>query len=134
MEKKFKRELKSLEKISRFISEFITTSNIDDSHTISINLVVEELFTNMVKYNAENKNDISISLNKDGSRLIISLTDFDVEPFDVSKTGEVNVDQLLEDRKPGGLGIHIVKKFVDKIDYQYKNRQSKITLIRMLEE
>jgi len=134
MEKKFKREIKSLEKISRFISEFITTSNIDDSHTIPINLVVEELFTNMVQYNAENKNDISVSLNKDGSRLIISLTDFDVEPFDVTKRAEVNVDQLLEDRKPGGLGIHIVKKFVDKIDYQYKNRQSKITLIKMLEE
>ena len=134
MEKKFKREIKSLEKISRFISEFITTSNIDDSHAIPINLVVEELFTNMVKYNAENTNDISVSLNKDGSRLIISLTDFDVEPFDVTKRGKVNVDQLLEDRKPGGLGIHIVKKFVDKIDYQYKNRQSKITLIKMLEE
>ncbi len=134
MEKKFKREIKSLEKISRFISEFITTSNIDDSHTIPINLVVEELFTNMVQYNAENKNDISVSLNKDGSRLIISLTDFDVEPFDVTKRGEVNVDQLLEDRKPGGLGIHIVKKFVDKMEYQYKNRQSKIILIKMLEE
>lgn len=53
MEKKFKREIKSLDKIAHFISEFITKNRIDESLSFPINLVIEELFTNMVKYSTE---------------------------------------------------------------------------------
>ena len=134
MEKKFKRELKSLDKISNFVSDFIARNGIDDSLTFTINLAVDELFTNMVKYNTQNKNEISISLNRDGNRLVVRLIDHDVEPFDMTKRGKVNTRQRLADRKPGGLGIHIVRKLVDKIDYEYRNRQSTVTLIKMLEE
>lgn len=134
MEKRFKREIKSLDKISNFVSDFIARNGIDDSLTFTINLAVEELFTNLVKYNAQNTNEISISLNRDGNRLVVRLIDYDVEPFDVTKQGKVNIRQRLADRKPGGLGIHIVKKLVDKIDYEYRNRQSTVTLIIMLEE
>ncbi len=134
MEKRFKREIKSLGKISNFVSDFIGRNGIDDSLTFTINLAVEELFTNMVKYNTRNTNEISISLNKDGNRLVVRLIDHDVEPFDVTKRGKVNIRQRLADRKPGGLGIHIVKKLVDEIDYEYRNRQSTVTLIKMLEE
>lgn len=132
MEGKFKRQIESLENISHFISQFITTNKIDDSLAFSINLIVEELFTNMVKYNTESSNDISISLKKDDRKLIIRLVDFGVKPFDVTKTGEVDTHQALEDRKVGGLGIHLVKRLVDKIDYEYSDGQSRITLVKNL--
>jgi len=134
MEKKFKREIKSLDKIFTFNSKFITKNKIDHSITFTLNLVIEELFTNMVKYDSENPNDILISLNKEENYLIISLTDFDVEPFDITKTEEVDIKQSLRDRKVGGLGLHLTKQMMDKIDYEYKNRISKITLIKHLEK
>jgi anti-sigma regulatory factor (Ser/Thr protein kinase) len=133
MERKFKRDIQSLDKIFSFISEFITKYRIDDSLTFTLNLVVEELFTNLVKYNSETSHDILISLSRDKNQLIISLTDFDVEPFDVTKSTEVDVDQSIKKRKVGGLGLHLVKRMVDYIDYEYKNRESKITLIKNLE-
>ena len=134
MEKRFKREIKSLGKISNFISDFIARNGIDDSLTFTLNLALEELFTNMVKYNTQNTNEILISLNRDGNRLVVRLIDHDVEPFDMTARGEVDVEKRLEDRKPGGLGIHIVKKLVDKIEYEYRNRKSTVILIKMLEE
>ncbi|MFQ5824370.1 MAG: ATP-binding protein [bacterium] len=134
MEKKFKRDINSLDMIFNFIGEYITKTKIDHTITFTINFVVEEIFTNMVKYNSENTNDILISLNKNENNLIISLTDFDVEPFDVTKSEEVNINQSLEDRKVGGLGLHLVKQMVDKINYEYKNRKSKITFIKHLEK
>lgn len=133
MEKKFKRDISSLEKIFDFIGDFVTKNKFDDSITFTLNLVVEELFTNLVKYNEETSQDILISLNQDRNKLIVSLTDFDVEPFDVTKSGEVDVDQSIKKRKVGGLGLHLVKQLVDKIDYEYKDRESKITLIKNLE-
>lgn len=133
MEKKFKKEISSLDEIFDFIGEFVTANEIDDSITLKLNLAVEELFTNMVKYNVESMNDISISLNKHDNKLILVLTDFDVEPFDITQTEDIDTTQSLEARRIGGLGILLLKRMVDGINYEYENRQSKITLIKELE-
>lgn len=133
MQKKFKRDLSSLDEIFDFIHQFVAGHGIDGSIIFTINLVVEELFTNMVKYNQNNRNDILLQLEADSKALTISLTDFDVPPFDITKTEEVNVGQHLEQRRVGGLGIHLVKQMMDHIHYEYHNGTSKITLIKDLE-
>ena len=120
MDKKFKRDLSSLDEMFKFINEFSAKSDVDESVVFTINLVVEELFTNMVKYASENTNEILLELKKNEDDLIIHLTDFDVEPFDISKTAEVDTQQSLEKRRVGGLGIHLVKQMIDKIEYDYK--------------
>ena len=134
MERRFKRTIDSLDQIFEFLNEFVTANKIDESVTFTLNLVVEELFTNMVKYHSESREDILINATRDGSTLIVSLVDFDVEPFDVTITGEVNVNQALRDRKIGGLGIHLVKKMVDNLNYEYANRRSRITFTKNLEK
>ncbi|NIR50166.1 ATP-binding protein [candidate division KSB1 bacterium] len=133
MQKTFKRNLNSLEEIFDFVNEFIADYKLDDTASYTINLAVEELFTNMVKYGQNTKNDIQIELNKENNDLVISLTDYDVEPFDITKAKDVDVGQHLGERKVGGLGIHLVKKMMDEVNYEYKNRTSKITLIKHLE-
>ncbi len=134
MDKKFKRDLSSLDEIFKFINEFSAKTGVDESVVFTINLVVEELFTNMVKYASENSNEILLELKKNEDDLIIHLTDFDVDPFDISKTAEVDTQQSLEERRVGGLGIHLIKQMIDKIEYDYKNRQSKIILTKHLEK
>ena len=134
MDKKFKRDLNSLDRIFQFINEFSAKTGVDESVVFTINLVVEELFTNMVKYTNENSNEILLQLKKNEDDLIIHLTDFDVDPFDITKTAEVDTKQSLEERSVGGLGIHLVKQMIDKIEYEYKDRQSEIILIKHLEK
>jgi anti-sigma regulatory factor (Ser/Thr protein kinase) len=133
MQKRFKRDINSLNSIFKFIEAFAEQHNFDQGILFALNLVVEELFTNVVKYNAENQNAVLIELEKKNNDITIALTDFDVEPFDITKRPELNLDQHLGKRKVGGLGIHLVKKMVDRIDYEYKNRRSKIILTKHLE-
>jgi anti-sigma regulatory factor (Ser/Thr protein kinase) len=133
MENFFKREIGSLANIFRFISEFAATNGLSESAAFSINLAVEELFTNMVKYNSEGESEISISLSKDDNKVIVNLTDFDSDPFDVTQTKDVDVHQPIRERKVGGLGLHLVRRIVDSVQYEYLNRQSKITLTKNLE-
>jgi anti-sigma regulatory factor (Ser/Thr protein kinase) len=134
MEKKFKRAMESLDEVFDFINGFVAANGIDSAGAFSINLAVEEIFTNMVKYNPAGAHDIAMALAKDQNDLTVVLTDFDAEPFDVTQTAEVDVTQSLEARPLGGLGLHLVKKMVDQVDYQYANRQSTITLIKHLEQ
>jgi len=133
MDQKFKKALSSLDDIFKFINEFSGKTGLDKSVVFTINLVVEELFTNMVKYTSENSNAILLELRRDENDLVIHLTDFDVEPFDITKTTEVDTKQSVEERSVGGMGIHLVKQMMDKIEYEYKDRQSKIILIKHLE-
>ena len=133
MERKFKRAISSLDDIFQFIGEFSRREGVDESLVFTINLVVEELFTNMVKYNRQNSNKIAIDLKLKKNDLLIHLTDFDVEPFDITKADNVDTGKTLQERKVGGLGIHLVKKMVDKIDYEYRDRQSIIILTKHLE-
>jgi serine/threonine-protein kinase RsbW len=132
MKKKFKRDFATLKDIFDFTSEFIDRNRLDDDIAFAVNLVIEELFTNMIKYHPGNPNDILINISKEPDKLTISLTDYDVEPFDITKTKEVNPDQNLEDRRIGGLGLYFVMKMMDNVTYEYKDRQSKITLTKRL--
>ena len=134
MQRFFPRRVDSLEEIFDFVAGFFETKRIDESHSLAVNLIIEELFTNMIKYSKESTRDISIEMNTREDGLVICLTDFDVEPFDITQTKEVDINRPLEERTPGGLGIHLVKKMTDSISYEYKDRQSKITLIKRLEK
>lgn len=131
---KFQRTLSSLEKISQFVLEFARKNKLNDRIVNIITLVVEELFTNAVKYNPGNTNDISVNLSMESDKLIVSIIDYDVEPFDIRQTGAYDFRKKLNERRVGGLGIPLVKKMMDKIDYEYKNRQSRITLVKYLEK
>jgi len=133
MEKLFKRTFESLEEVFDFIEAFVKANGIGRDAAYTINLAVEELFTNMVKYNPDNANDISISIQRNNNDLSVTLLDSDAEPFDLTQTAEVDITQTLAERKAGGLGIHLIKKMVDHLEYEYNNRQSRITLIKRLE-
>lgn len=133
MEKLFKRTFESLEEVFDFLDAFVKANGIGRDAAYTINLAVEELFTNMVKYNPDNANDISISIQRTNNDLSVTLLDSDAEPFDITQTAEVDITQTLAERRAGGLGIHLIKKMVDHLEYEYNNRQSRITLIKRLE-
>jgi serine/threonine-protein kinase RsbW len=132
MEKRFSRRIAAVEGIFAFVSGFAARNKVSESVAFKLNLAVEELFVNMVKYNPGNHNDILISLSKDQDRLIVTLTDFDVEPFDVTKADEYDSSEPLDRRPVGQLGIHLVKSMIDELRYDYKDRQSRITLVKDL--
>jgi len=132
VEQKFKRHLDSLAKIFEFIDLFAAQENIDDEATRAIHLAVDELFTNTVKYHPANPNDVSIELRTEEQTIFLRLTDFDVDPFDLTKKPDPDLTGSLMDRTPGGLGIYLGKKVVDDIQYQYKDRTSTITLKKNL--
>lgn len=126
--KKFKRHLNSLAEVFDFIDRFVEQEQIDDSARRAISLAVDELFTNMVKYDPANPNEINIELRVVNQDLLVTLVDRDVAPFDITKKPDPYLGASLDERKPGGLGIFLTKKLVDDVQYQYQDRTSTITL------
>ena len=133
MRREFKRNIDSLEAIFAFLDKFSAKHMLDGSISFAINLAVEELFSNMVKYSANSPHDILIHLSRDANKVIVTLTEYDVESYDIKITKEYDPTQPLEDRKLGGVGIHLVKQFIDEIQYEYQDGKSTIILFKYLE-
>lgn len=133
MEKQFKREIGSLDEIFDFIDDFVSAHDISEDIAFSMRLVVEELFTNLVRHNVGGQDHILIRLDKDSSQLTLQLKDFDVDPVITPET-QVDIHQPLNERRIGGLGIHLVKSVVDKLTYEYKNGTLCVTAIKNMED
>jgi anti-sigma regulatory factor (Ser/Thr protein kinase) len=57
-----------------------------------------------------------------------------VDRFDVTEAPEANVDLPIEQRRPGGLGLHLVRRMLDRVEYEYSDveRRSRIRLRKTL--
>ena len=120
----FRRSYNELESLFAFVHERM---NAELAKTVDF--VLEELFTNIVKYGQESDAPVTIDIRRIAAGVEVTITDTDAEPFDPTSTPQVDVNAPLEKRKPGGLGIHLVRKMVDAIHYRYsaEERTSRIT-------
>ena len=130
MRKKFLRSYDSLEAIYEFTEQVLVAADVAQSARYPVHFAMEELFTNMVKYNPDNSNDILVDVDASADGVIVRLTDYDVDAFDVTQPRSVNVDAPLDERTPGGLGLHLIQKMVDSLKYEYSDRQSTVTFTK----
>jgi serine/threonine-protein kinase RsbW len=133
--REFGREIASLGDIFGFLQAFADEHHLDEQTLFSINLVVEELFTNMVRHNVGGSEHISLGLDHDDDNVYLELVDVDVEPFDPSTVAAVPVEAGIEARKPGGLGVHLVRRLVDDVSYEYDtdDRRMRISVRKSVE-
>jgi anti-sigma regulatory factor (Ser/Thr protein kinase) len=125
----FRRTFGSLSAVFAFTAEVFARQGIDRGLLPTVDLAVEELFTNMVKYSTTSDADVRIELSGIEGGVEVTMIDYDVEPFDVTRAPKVDVTLPIEARRPGGLGLHLIRQLLDSIDYEYlrESRQSRIT-------
>lgn len=134
MREAFSRSLESLEHLFDFTERFFAGRDIDERHRYAVNLVIEELFSNMVKYNASGAGNIELEMRHQDGGVQVRLSDRQSVPFDVTAPRAVDPEAPLERRQSGGLGLFLVQKFVDSLDYAYRDGTSTITFTRNLDK
>ena len=125
----FRRSFDSIGELADFTREAFARDHLDLRILPTVDLAVEELFTNMVKYGRGGDAAVRVSLTEIPSGVEVSLTDFGVDRFDPTRAPPVDVNAPIESRKPGGLGLHLINKMVDAIEYHYDEaaRQGRVT-------
>jgi anti-sigma regulatory factor (Ser/Thr protein kinase) len=134
MQKGFDRSISQLDNLFKFITLFTEKFQISLSEKNAINLAVEEIFTNMVKYNPESPGKITLEMHQKDNKIIFSLTDKESQPFDPTASRIYDLEKPVGERPVGKLGLHLVKQMMDKVDYSYNNRTTVITLVKYLGE
>jgi serine/threonine-protein kinase RsbW len=128
LRRSFDRRLGSLPEMVEFAAGALVDCDIDSARRLAIDLAIEELFTNMLKYSPSGVNPVEISFEFGDASVEVSLSDIDVEPFDVTAAPDADVTLPLQQRQPGGLGLHLTRRLVDDLSYEYlaARRESRI--------
>jgi serine/threonine-protein kinase RsbW len=125
-----KRSIHELRAIVAATDLFFSEKRIDPALRLPVDLSIEELFVNMVKYNLGTDRDITLRMDWTGDAIEVSLTDHDVDPYDPTHVPDLDVDAPLARRQPNGMGLYLVSKMVDAIHYEYRDRESKVTFTK----
>ncbi|OCT11288.1 hypothetical protein A8709_06325 [Paenibacillus pectinilyticus] len=132
-------DLQELERLAAFIRSLAVTFDIDEKSLFQLNLVCDELVTNIILYgypSSENRmHEIRLDVGQNLTGWELRLTDRGI-PFNPLLKAAPRTDLTIEDRGIGGLGIHFVRQVMDELIYERLNGENilMMTKNRMKEE
>ncbi len=116
--------------ISDFIEHLMSLADFDSRKIMEVQLALEEACTNVAKYAYPGKDGtIHIVARVHGDRLELIIED-EGTPFDpTSHTVDLSQDDT-KDRPVGGLGIHLIRCYVDRMSFEFRDGKNVLTLVK----
>jgi anti-sigma regulatory factor (Ser/Thr protein kinase) len=129
--KRFPGKYESLVKISEFVVQAASDAGLDEYGAYSVELAVDEACTNIIEhaYGGEGKGEISISTEIVKEGLVVSLHDWGI-PFNPGKLPMPKIGAKLKDVKPRGAGVYLIRKLMDKVEYEFGPNGNILTLTK----
>jgi len=110
--------LADIPRIVEFVVEWLQRNGLD-RYVFPYETAVDEASTNVVKYAYGGKGGFfQVSCALRDAHIIVTISDHGSK-FDPNSVPLPEVVSQLEDRKVGGLGIYMMKKMMDRVDYSY---------------
>lgn len=121
-----KNQLAELETLKVAVQDVCQAAGLGNKDTFQVKLAVEEIFVNIVSYGYEDDEEhvIDVEIYIEDGFLVVSVID-DGLHFNPLLVEPPALDIPIEERRTGGLGIYLTKKFMDGLVYyrcEGKNR------------
>jgi len=124
---------KYLRDIRDFIAEFGDENRLPSKLISQISLAVDEACTNVIKHAYKNSsdNEINLEIKKSNNKIKISIKDNGIH-FDPASIHDPDIEESQKKKKGGGLGIFLMKKLMDKVEYKIRDNMNELVLIKNL--
>jgi anti-sigma regulatory factor (Ser/Thr protein kinase) len=106
----------NLDEVLSFVE--MTAEDMPPKLQTQLAIAVEEVFINIVNYAYESSGEAIITADSDNEKLTLTFEDRGV-PYNPLVKDDPDIDASAEERPIGGLGIFMVKKLTDGIEYDY---------------
>ncbi len=123
--------IEHLEKLLGFVSEHAKEQGFTSDMLKKIELASEEALVNVFNYAYPDKHDGEVEVScglDDNNRFVIEIMDSGT-PFNPLSLSEPNLTEDVSERPIGGLGIHLIKKMMDEIEYRREGNNNILSLI-----
>lgn len=128
-------DIETIPQLNEFLDGFCEEQGIGMDFAMSLNLAVEEAVVNVMSY-AYPKGVVgyvNIQAEADEEQVTVVISDSGT-PFDPTQKEDVDTTLPAEERKIGGLGIHLVRTIMDTISYKYTDHHNILTLRKKLKK
>lgn len=125
----FDAQITNLSAIRHFVTTAAEAADFSREAIDGMVLAVDEAATNVIFHGYRGSPGvIEVELKADANALIVRLRD-EAPAFDPTSVPAPNLDIPLDLRPPGGLGVYLMRQFVDRISYQRtESGQNELTL------
>ena len=117
----------SFDAVLEYIQKECVLCGCDDAAVSEIIIAVSEILANIDSYAYQNGGEVEILTKCRDKRMSITFKD-NGKPFNPLLVQEPDVSMPLKRRRPGGLGIFIVRKLMTETSYVYTNGQNVLTI------
>jgi len=124
----------NLDQVLAFVDGQLETMDCSMKAQMQIDVAVEEIYVNIANYAyapETGKAYISVLPDPENASVTIEFRDNGI-PFDPLAKADPDVTLSAEERKIGGLGIYMVKKSMDAMEYSRKDGQNILTITKKL--
>ncbi len=116
-------ESTALETVNTFIQEKLESITCPKRTRMQMMLAVEEIFVNISSYAYHpevGQAEVGVDIDGDPPTVTIRFLD-QGRPFNPLEKPDADITLSAQEREIGGLGILLVKKIMDQVDYAYEN-------------
>lgn len=99
----------------------------------SLNVALDELVANAISHGIDGREDgsVTVEVELEGERVNVRVTD-NGPPFDPLEQAAPDTTLSVEERSIGGLGIHLVRRLMDEVNYQRRDGHNVVLLVKRL--
>ena len=128
-----KADLKNLSQIADFVATHAQKLGLHDKGIFQLQLAADEVASNIILHGYTHKTGpIHLSLWEEDDKIILMIEDRG-EPFNPLNATSPDLNAPLEDRSPGGLGIHFLKTLTDEVHYEFTDGKNRLTVSKKIE-
>jgi sigma-B regulation protein RsbU (phosphoserine phosphatase) len=135
LEINLKNKVSELDGVNQSLMEFGQRHGLPSKVVHDLNLAIEEILTNIISYGyTDNReHEVKVRLSAQLGEVSVEIED-DGQPFNPLEAPEPDITKPLEERKIGGLGIHLVRKLMDSLEYKRQGERNLLTIKKKSEE
>jgi phosphoserine phosphatase RsbU/P len=112
-------DLSEIQRLNQIVSEFAVQHHLAAELAFRVNLVLEEIVTNVISYGYDDRleHEISVRLSWQDPRIELEVKD-DGRPFNPLEAPQPETGRPLIEKPVGGWGIHLIRRMMDHLEYR----------------
>jgi len=111
-----------------FVGEAMRSARMDKTEQNNINIAVEEIFVNIASYAyPDGEGFVTVRLSTGAGQFAASFMD-DGTRYDPLAQSDPDTSLSAKERDIGGLGILMIKKLMDSVEYEYRDERNILTI------
>ncbi len=126
--------LANLKGIRDFIRNTLNENHVPELQISAIVLALDEMCSNLMihAHHCNPDHILELHINQSGKHTYVFEIIDDGNVFDINQFSEPGMENLVQEKRKGGLGIRLVKSIMDKIEYTTEGGKTICRLTKVL--